>query len=322
MIRNAASRMLIWFSLLIASFSWSGFVAQRTTLNVERSDEVAQTIVESPVFQDFVSQEIVERTKESFPLVEGLGDDTLSAFADEAVQDEGVQGALVQEIVDLHRQIVEGDIGETVSLDGQNIGNAGGEFLTEQSPFLGDLVGSDLDIPIEIDTSGLGWVPILNSVLDVFVPIGLLTSSIGLVAGFVIAKDKKWPLRRVAIWAGGISIFWLAIGLGLPRVLGGSERETLQLASAVSTALFRTMITPGIVMGVIALVLLAVSFFIVGAPEPVEPLGTTASGPFSDMDREPFERIDPQPYREPYADERDAPQYRDPLPPREPPERI
>lgn len=312
--------MLIWFSLLIASFSWSGFVAQRTTLNVERSDEVAQTIVESPVFQDFVSQRIVERTKESFPLVEGLGDETLVAFADDAVQNENVQNALVSEIVDLHRSIVEGDVGEAVSLDGQNIGNAGSQFLTEQSPLLGDLVGPNLDIPIEVDTSGLGWVPILNSILDVFVPIGLLTSTIGIVSAFILAKDRKWPLRRVAIWAGGISIFWLAIGLGLPRVLGGSERETLQLASAVSTALFRTMVTPGIIMGVVALVLLAVSFFIVGAPDPVENL--SKAGPFSDMEREPFERIDPAPFREPFLDERDAPRPREPLPPREPPERI
>ncbi len=317
MIRNAASRGLIWFSLIIASISWSGFVAQRTTLNTERSAEVAQTIVESPVVQDFVSAEIVDRTKQEFPLVSGLGDDTLRAFADEAVRDENVQATLADELAQLHRQIVEGDVGDNVSLDGQNLGRAGTEFLNEQSTILGDLVGSDLDIPIELDTSGLGWVPILNSILDVVVPIGLISSSIGLIAGFVIAKDKRWPLRRVAFWAAGISIFWLAIGFGLPRILAGAESETLLLASAVSAALFRTMITPGIFMGVLAIILLGLSFLIVGAPDPVETV--TKAGPFSDMERDLFERIDPTPHREPFLDERDAPQYRDPLPPREPP---
>jgi hypothetical protein len=91
------------------------------------------------------------------------------------------------------------------------------------------------------------------------VPILAIAAAAGAVFALVTTTDRPSVLRRAGTWAIGATLFYLAIGLGLPWLLRNYAPDGAEIFAALLTAFLRSVVTPSLVLGGVGLALILVS---------------------------------------------------------------
>jgi len=260
-VRTVLATLIVGISLIIASFSWSGFGVLRTTLNPDKSEDLADELISNPAVRDYLVDRIGDSIEAEIPDGIDINREDIDNATANSIDDSEISKVLKDGFIALHKQVLEGET-NPVELDGTALGSAGINAIAEDQPVIAALIPADLDLEVSIPTDSLGFVSRIRSLLKRVVPIGALVSLAGTTLGFAVARNRSKVLRRVGYWAFGASAFWLIVGIGLPKLLGLTTNEAAPIGSAIVSILFGSMVQPAIFLAILGIILIALSIIL------------------------------------------------------------
>lgn len=242
--RSGLAALIVGISLMVASFSWSGFALLRTSLNPDRSEDIADELISNTAVRSLLADQISDSIDSQLPDAIPISKDSIDSLSAESLDDPEVIEVIKDSFIKLHQQVLEGGT-EPVEVDSVALTAAGKSFLTKKEPAAALIPNRDF-IDISIPTSGLSFVSGFRSLLQRVVPIGALISVIGIAFGFILARNRSTVLRRVAYWAFGVSAFWLIVGIAIPKLLSETSSSATPIASAIINIFFGAMTGPAL----------------------------------------------------------------------------
>ena len=126
-------------------------------------------------------------------------------------------------------------------------------------PALEGQLPADADLTIDLPTEYIPDASPLRSFLQMLVPILAIAAAAGAVFALLTTTDRPSVLRRAGTWAIGSTMFYLAIGLGLPWLLRNYAPEGAEVIAALLTAFLRSVVRPSLVLGGVGVVFILVS---------------------------------------------------------------
>src|SRR5690349_21717206 len=92
--RRAATSILVTLGLVAASVAWWSFAARYTVLDADRSERIADTLIEQPVIQDAVAEGLGTALEQALPPGTPISPEQISAVAHQALRDPRALAAL------------------------------------------------------------------------------------------------------------------------------------------------------------------------------------------------------------------------------------
>lgn len=243
--RRAAASILVTIGLVAASVAWWAFAARSTVLDADRSERIADTLVEQPVIQDGVAEGLGNALQQALPPGTPISPDEVSAVARRALQDPRAIAALKTAVLSSHQRLV-GNYDGPVTLDVTPIADAGRDALLAARP---DLAGSfpaapslSVDLPTQ-RLPKLGWLP--ERARELFGIAGLVALTfLGL--GMLAAADRPKVLSRAGRWALRAGFFWALFGWGLPYAMTKVGEPRLAALGTIAVSAAGPMIAPAV----------------------------------------------------------------------------
>jgi hypothetical protein len=256
--RRAIAGLFLGPALLLGSFAWWGFLAQRTVFDETRTATIAEELLDNEAVVDQISANIGRSLEAAMPESVPLTDEQVDAGARIILEDPAVRASIISALGTTHRAFLglddapaSIDLGPALESARSRIGAVApsvAESLPEQ--FV-------VELPTERipDASPVGdflerAVPVLAAIAVVMALLALLTTS-----------DRPKVLGRAARWAIGTTAVYLILGLGVPALLRMAFPDQAEVLAALLTAVLRAAVVPSIVLGVVGAGLLALSMF-------------------------------------------------------------
>ena len=256
--RKGFAGLILGLSLVVASISWAGFIMSRTVLDSGRSERLAVQVFDNEELRSVLVTRLADSLGAAIPGDIVVPNQTLEAAASLALDDPAVQGFVQEAIVDTHKQALEGNV-QPVVLDSNILSNALRTALVGANPQLESAVPELPSATVELPTSGLNFLGTLKGFVDQVTILAALAALAGGVTALVITSDRPSVLRRVAFWAFGASLFWLAVGFGVPYLAALIGPASSALITAAIDVFFGAMIRPAVIMGIVGVGLVIAS---------------------------------------------------------------
>ncbi len=262
--RRGLAGVILGLSLVLASVAWAGFIMNRTVLDPGRSERLADQLFDNATLRSALVDRLAAGLEAALPdAAPDIPDQLLTAAADRALDDPAVQTLIRDGIVATHRNALEGNVSET-QIDATALGSATRAALVEERPELAAVIPAIPPVTITLPTSGLSKLGAIKSFVErATIIIGALALIGGAIA-LVITSNRPAVLRRVAFWAFGAALFWIAVGYGIPWLANLLAPSSSAIIAAIIDVFFGAMIGPAIALAVIGAGLLAASMLWAG----------------------------------------------------------
>lgn len=257
--RRGLASLIMGLSLVVATAGWAGFILSRTVLDPGRSEALAETLLDNEDVRAVIVDRLADAVEAQLPAAVPVSRQTIERAADAALDDPRVEAVVQEGIVKTHQNALAG-IDEPVMLDASALGEVAREMVVGLRPELDSLLPAAPSLEVELPSSGLSWLGRVKNTVDRFTAISAAIALIGLTTAFVVARNRPAVLRRVAFWAFGASLFWVAVAYGVPALLGRIAPASVSITMAIIDVFFGAMIRPAMVMGGVGVALLLLSF--------------------------------------------------------------
>lgn len=258
--RRGIAGLILGLSLVVASVAWSGFVLTRTVLDPNRSERLADQVLDNDVLRDALVGRLATSMETVLPAEAAVPRQLLETAATTALDNPEVENLVRSGIVDVHRSALEGDA-QPVTIDAAALGSASRQALIDARPELEAFLPAAPELEVELPVGGLSVLGTIRSFVEQATTIGAFIAIIGAATSFAIAKNRPAVLRRVSFWAFGTATFWLVVGFGIPFLAERLAPSSTAVISAFVDVFFGAMIRPGLVMAAFGAACLAGSFF-------------------------------------------------------------
>lgn len=257
--RRGLASLIMGLSLLVATFSWSGFIMSRTVLDPGRSERLADTLLDNTEVRAVIVDRLADAVEVQIPAEVPVTRETIETAADAALDDPRVEELIRDGFVEAHQNALNG-VDEPVMIDAGALGAAGRDAVVELQPDLDAVLPAAPEVEVELPNTGLSWLGTVKRYVDRFTLIGAVLAVIGVTTAFVIARNRAAALRRMAFWAFGAAAFWLIVAYALPWLLGRIAPGSVSIATAAIDVFFEAMIRPATGLAVVGVGLLLLSF--------------------------------------------------------------
>ena len=215
--RRLLASAILGPSLLIASLAWSSFGLLNTALDPDRSERIADTLLEDELVQAQLRQSIAGAVGSQIPEGVPVSDDQLESGAGVALENPVVAVLIRDAFVQAHQAFLgEGEPPTTLDIgaaatevrDGALSGVPGASEIIPDGP------GLVIDLPTEQIPNLGGFRRWLQRVAPLMALIALAGAALALLT----AKNRSLVLRRAGSWALGSAAIWLVLNIGVPWV--------------------------------------------------------------------------------------------------------
>ena len=245
--RRAAASILVTLGLVAASVAWWAFAARYTVLDADRSERIADTLIEQPVIQDAVAEGLGTALRQALPPGTPIAPEQIDAVAHQALQDPRAMAALKTAVLSSHQRLV-GDYDGPVTLDVSPIAEAGRDALLAARPELAESFPAAPSLSIDLPTQHLprlGWLP--ERARELFGLASLLAVTL-LALGMLTSSDRPKVLARGGRWALRAGVFWALFGWALPYGMTKIGEPRLAALGAIAVAAVGPMIAPAVLL--------------------------------------------------------------------------
>jgi|GEM_PF-1259049 len=268
--RRVIAGLILGPALLIGSFAWWGFLAQRTVLDETRTQTIAEELLDNEAVVDEIGKNIGRAIEGGMPDPIELTEEQVQAAVNVILADPVVRSLLIESLGTTHRAFLglddapsTIDLGPALASSRERIG----EFNQDVANALPQ------EFEVELPTERVPDASPVKDFLARTVPL-LAAISLAMVSlAFLTTSDRSHVLSKAARWAMGTTAFYLIVGLGLPYLLRQFAPDGAEVFAALIAALLRAALLPSIVLGVIGTLLLLLSMF---WPDPDRTPGATA----------------------------------------------
>ena len=256
--RRSLSALVLGVSLMVASVAWAGFVLTRTALDPGRSEVLADQVLENEQLRAVLANRLADGLQQIAPEGVTLPRQVFVAAANVALEDPAVESMVRDGLVKVHQNALLG-VDEDVILNATAVGTVARNRLVESNPELQGALPQAPAIRVELPSGGLSILGTIRERVEQVTFVAGIAAFIGAISALGLSKNRPAVLRRVAFWAFGTSLFWLALGFGVPFVASQLSPSSGAVISAVIEVFFSNMIQPAVVMAAtgVGLVLLS-----------------------------------------------------------------
>ena len=256
--RRLLASAILGPSLLIASLAWSSFGLLNTALDPDRSERIADTLLEDELVQAQLRQSIAGAVGSQIPEGVPVSDDQLESGAGVALENPVVAVLIRDAFVQAHQAFLgEGEPPTTLDIgaaatevrDGALSGVPGASEIIPDGP------GLVIDLPTEQIPNLGGFRRWLQRVAPLMALIALAGAALALLT----AKNRSLVLRRAGSWALGSAAIWLVLNIGVPWVAMQFFSGQAAIAASLIDAMFGEMLVPSLVLAGAGIVLVVLS---------------------------------------------------------------
>ncbi len=257
--RRSLSGLVLGLALLVGSLSWASFVLTQTVLNPDRSEQLSDQLVDNDGVRSAIVGRLATSLGEILPVdAPPVPRQALDSAASDAIEEPGISAELQRAIVQVHQNALFG-VEENVTLDASVLGIAARNQLVGDRQELEGQIPEAPELAIELPTAGLAFLGTIRSGVETFALLSAIGAGVAALAALILAKNRPAVLRRVAFWAFGTSLFWLALGFGVPFAARLLAPASGALIAGIVEVFFGAMIPPAVVMAVAGAALLLIS---------------------------------------------------------------
>ena len=297
--RRALAAALLGISLWIGSLAWSGFVMTRTVLNPDRSEDIADALLEDDAVRGQLEANIARGVIAALPAGTPVDRAEVEAGTATALDSPAVEAVVRDALVRTHQGFLgEGDIPRSV--ESEAFGGAARDSLVDERPELDGILPAAPSIEVPLPTERLPNLGPVRRGLATAVPILALASAVGVLLSLVVTTDRPRVIRRAGVWAVGLSAVVLLFAYGIPALAHELAPDQAQIVAALVSALAAATRGPALVLAGAGLTAIVVASLWRSAPvpapaAPAQPVGRPARG------ARPRRRDLPTPGRRPTA---------------------
>ncbi|MFT5202959.1 MAG: hypothetical protein ACI9C1_002356 [Candidatus Aldehydirespiratoraceae bacterium] len=275
--RRVIAGLILGPALLIGSFAWWGFLAQRTVLDETRTQTIAEELLDNDAVVDQIGKNIGRAIEGAVPDPIELTEEQVQAAVAIILADPVVRSLIIESLGTTHRAFLGlDDAPSTIDL-GPALASSR-EGIGVFNPVVANALPAEF--VVELPTERVPDASPVKDFLARTVPV-LATISLAMaLLAFLTTSDRSHVLGKAARWAIGTTAFYLIVGLGVPYLLRQVAPDGAEVFAALLTAVLRAALLPSIVLGIIGAVLLLLSIF---WPDPDRTRAATAP---------PRERVD------------------------------
>jgi hypothetical protein len=245
--RRTAASVLVLVGLFAASVAWWALAARYTVLDANRSERIADTLIEQPVIRDAVAEGLGSALSQALPPGTPISAEELSAVAHRALDDPRALAALRTAVLMSHQRLI-GTYDGPVTLDVSPIAAAGRDALIAARPDLARALPKAPPLSVDLPTQKLpklGWVPQRARELGGMATMVAFTF---LALGMLAASDRPKVLSRAGRWALRAGLGWAAFGWALPYAMTKIDDPRLAALGAIGVAAVGPMIAPAVTL--------------------------------------------------------------------------
>ena len=226
--RRALAAALLGISLWIGSLAWSAYLMTRTVLDPDRSEAVADALLEDEAVRAQLEANIAGSVAAAVPDGSPVGEDDIRAGTSTALSSPAVEAVFRDALVRTHQAFLgTGDAPKTVALPS----------------------APGVQIPLPTDRlPNLG--PVREAANDA-VPLLASASAAGVALAMVVAKNRRAIVRRAGMWAVGLSALVLVVAFGLPALARVVLPGQAAIVTALVTALAGAARTPAVTLAAV-----------------------------------------------------------------------
>ncbi|RMH74144.1 MAG: hypothetical protein D6683_12935, partial [Actinomyces sp.] len=259
MLRKGFAALLLGPSLLLASLAWSGFIALRTVFEPDRSRTVAEEVLADEGVRDQLASNVARGLDAVIPDAVPVTSTQLDQVARAVLADPRFTDLVLTAFVDSHRAFLgEGRAPETLDL--APLADTARSALASLDPALANAVPASEQLVIDLPTEHIPDASPLRRFLQAAVPTLAVLAGLGALAALLVTSDRPSVLRRAAFWALGTTVFYLAVGVGVPWVLRQAAPAQTEVLAVFLAALFASTVQPSLVLAGAGVVCLVVSW--------------------------------------------------------------
>lgn len=244
--------------MLIASLAWSAYGMLNTMLDPERSERIADTLLEDELVQQQLRESIAGAVGSQIPEAVPVSDDQLESGAGLALDNPVVSVLIRDAFVQAHQAFL-GEADPPTQLDLGSASNDIRDGALSGVPGGAELLPDGPGLVIDLPTDQIPNLGGFRRWLQRVAPLMALIAAAGVALALLTAKNRASVLRRAGTWALGSSAVWLVLNVGLPWVANQYFSGQAAIASSLIDALFGEMLVPAIVLAGCGLALVVVS---------------------------------------------------------------
>lgn len=238
---------MLGISLWIGSLAWTGFIMLQTVLDPDRSEAVADTLIDDPHVRDQLVQNMADAAASAVPEDAPVRRAQIEAAAAEALASPEIEALVRGAFVDTHRAFLgEGEAPQ--SIDGSTFGEAARDELVTDRPELDGVVPPAPELEVSLPTERVPDLGPVRRGLQTAVPLLAGVSAFGAVLSLVVTTNRPAILRRAGIWAIALSAFVLLFAFGVPALAQEFAPDQAEVVAAFVGALAAASQGPALVL--------------------------------------------------------------------------
>ena len=234
--RRSLAAAVLGISLWLGSLAWSGFVMTRTVLDPDRSEDVADALLEDEAVRQQLEANIAGSVASALPPGAPVDRAALDAGAEAALDSPAVELLFRDALVRTHQAFLgEGDAPR--SIDGGAFGSGARDAVVAERPELDGVLPDAPSVEVPLPTERLPNLGPVRRGLLTAVPVLALAAAIGVALALVVTTDRRRVVRRAGFWAIGLGAFVLVFAFGIPALAERFAPDQAQIVAALVAAL-------------------------------------------------------------------------------------
>lgn len=250
---------MLVISLWIATAAWTGFIVLNTVLDADRSEKVADTLLEDDEVRAQLEANMAAAVRRALPPGAPVTDAQLEAGASAALDSPAVSGLFRDAFVQTHRAFL-GEGEPPCCLDLGGVASSVRQGVIDRNPGLEGSLPEAPTLVVDLPTERIPDMSAPKDWLQRIVPLLAGAAALGVIAAFVIARNRSRILRRAGIWAVFASAVWLALSFGVPWLAEQLFDGQAAVMAALIEAMAGTMTAPSLALAAAGAGLIVSSF--------------------------------------------------------------
>jgi hypothetical protein len=269
---------MLGISLWIGSLAWSGFVMTRTVLNPDRSEDIADALLEDEAVRAQLEANIAGGVAAALPPGAPVDRAAIDAGAATALDSPAVEAVIRDALVRTHQGFLgEGDVPRSVESDA--FGGSARDALVAERPELDGVLPAAPSIEVPLPTERLPNLGPVRRGLSSAVPLLALVSAIGVLLSLVVTTDRPRVIRRAGVWAVGLSAVVLLFAYGVPALAHELAPDQAQIVAALVSALAAATRGPALALAGAGLAAIVVASLWRSSPAAVPAAAAASASP-------------------------------------------
>jgi hypothetical protein len=244
--RRFTAFLFAGLGLLAATVAWSAFATSFTVFDPDRSERVADALIEEPAVRDALATALAKALRSGLEEGVAISDADLESIARRVLDDPRTLEVLRTAIVGAHQRLV-GDAEGPVRLDTAALAQAGRDALMAAHPELAASLATAPPPAVELPTDKLPELAPVRGRLGQAGRAAGLAAVLLLAAAFLVTSDRPGVLRRMGRSAVGIGLSSAVAGWLLPQLMSAADGP-LAVVGALGVAAVGPLVAPAVIL--------------------------------------------------------------------------